>query len=124
MHCGSPRHTDMYMALSLLKIAAVSGPIYFIVEGSACLDNEVDLNHHRQFFYEEHTCPINILGNGREAVKNIVMPDSSRRGGADFDPHGVFTHVRSVWLLKEWADLEEPEWEDKMLEIFPEVTAQ
>lgn len=111
-----------YRTLTLLRINSAAEPIYFIVHGMADPDEDVDSAH--RYFYESHTCPMNVIGWDGD-VQAIMTP-------GDTDPHGIFEFVRTAWMTQDWLDLKEKvekenagaawgEEEDYLLETFPEI---
>ena len=56
-----PAHADMFQTLDLLSINTTEGRAFFIIEGCANFQSIEDLQHSHQFFYEEHTCPVNFI---------------------------------------------------------------
>ncbi len=74
---------------TLLALDGADGPVYFVMDDESYEDGPVDtdeeLQSSRQFFFEEHSCPMNWIGNCRVIVK-----------AGDDDPHGVLRFVRSV----------------------------
>ena len=102
--------------LSLLKIDALDGPIYFVVQGIYELCSAEELEAGKKHFYEEHTCPINFC-----QVEMI-----SHNG--NHDPHGLFKHVRTIWMPKNYEKAQQAnpyeESQDEILEnLFPELRA-
>lgn len=73
--------------LDLLCIPPHEKPVYFVVAGSKISprDSGDEELGHTKFFYEEHTCPTNWLGEVLEVVD---------RG--DRDPHGLFKYNGSI----------------------------
>jgi len=70
----------MGKCLVLLK----NNDIGLVVEG-LYFNNEFDSNH--EYFYNEHTCPVNYLKDIKEIfdLKN-----------KDYDPHGIFQYVTTL----------------------------
>lgn len=116
IHCGSKVdfHKDMYKTLVLLRIQSFNnGPVFFIVEGlgSLTLAGDEDFQGRQRYFYEEHTCPTNFM-----PCEAIYTADNN-------DPHGVFDHVRTVWMTEDYVKAKEngdrkDEWLHK---AFPEI---
>lgn len=82
------KHTAVKIdTLDLLCIPPRDKPVYFVVAGSKISprDNRDEELGHTKFFYEEHTCPTNWLGEVLEVVD---------RG--DRDPHGLFEYMGSI----------------------------
>lgn len=63
----------------VLRLDAQDAPIFLIVE--AIGGDEVD---EKQYFYEEHICPSDIL----HRVETVIIK-------GDTDPHGLFEYVRT-----------------------------
>ena len=110
VHNGSthPFHANMRKTLVLLCIPTAGEPVYFVVEGLATWPMTYDeLQEKDSYFYEEGTCPTNF----------IRIPMISH--GGDADPHGVFEHVETVWMLSEYdAD----DADDYLLSVFPQLS--
>lgn len=102
-----------YRTLSLLRLSLRNGETFFVVNGIATKDDsdlEVgDLQGTSGFFYEEHQCPTNFI-----PVEAIVAD-------GDFDPHGLFEHVRTEWMPKAYAE-NRANRVDILSCLFPELT--
>lgn len=96
----------MYRTVVLLFIETVKGRVWFVTEGIGELDREPD---HERYYYEEHTCPTNVL----ECVSIIH--------NGDMDPHGVLSFARSVWMTKEYDELGVGQMDEWLLKTFPEI---
>lgn len=105
-------HKDMYKTLELLKYEdVICGEVFFVVEGCAEFESLEEVEKHHQYFYEEHTCPLNFI-KGVEIIVNK----------GDADPHGLFTHVATVWMTEEYLELKEKHQHEKYLtRIFPQM---
>jgi hypothetical protein len=106
-----PNPHSMFKALSLLALDTVAGPLFFIVEGAAIFCPIPELQESRRFLYEEHTCPTNFID-----IEAICFK-------GDMDPHGVFRHVRSVWMPAEYAD-DGADHDGMLLRLFPELAVE
>lgn len=114
-----PFHSSLHKTLVLLKI----GDVYFVIEGMATND-KADPNEHEEYYYTEHTCPTNYI----KGVEAIVQD-------GDFDPHGCFEYVRSIWMTRRYAKAQEhvrdrdsnidgEPVDDLLREYFPELQRQ
>lgn len=71
-------------------------PVTLVVEGMVFSQTpEDEREHHVEYFYNEHTCPTNYMGN----VLRVIS------GDGDTDPHGIFRFVK----VEPWRDLEAKE---------------
>ncbi len=106
-------HANLRKTLNLLKIDAVGGPVYFVVEGLSSWPEEISaMCESARYFYEEHTCPTNF----------IRIPLISLAG--DTDPHGVFEFVDAVWMMDEYTAADGAGDTDAYLaEVFPQIAA-
>lgn len=104
-----PAHADMRKTLVLLKIETSDGPVYFVVEGvKRWPESYAEMQDGDRYFYEEHTCPINFI-----RVPLIAS-------GGDLDPHGLFDHVETVWMMDEYeSESEAGRGGDYLVEVFP-----
>ncbi|MGD0968650.1 MAG: hypothetical protein ABR949_10215 [Candidatus Aquilonibacter sp.] len=114
-----PFHAPLHKTLVLLRIANV----YFVIEGMAGNDKP-DPNEHGEYYYTLHTCPEDYI----KGVEAIVQD-------GDFDPHGCFEYVRSIWMPQRYADAQKIVAErssnamgepvhDLLRELFPELDNQ
>jgi len=108
-------HKGMVRTLELLKIDEKEiGPIYFVLEGCARFESDAELQDHHQYFYEEHTCPTNFI----HGVVGIFHD-------GDRDPHGVFDHVKSVWMTERYLEMKANGQENEYLfEVFPQLKGE
>lgn len=112
VHTGSTHefHSNMRKTLVLLKIESTDGPIYFVIEGVSTWPTPFhELQEGDEYFYEESTCPTNF----------IRIPMIFHDG--DSDPHGLFEHVETVWMMDEYPG-ENPGVEEYLAEVFPQLT--
>lgn len=83
--------------LKTLVTLESEGPVRLLVEGmeftNADGSRDLDSEHHSSYFYDEHTCPTNFMGN----VVRIIDPIDG-----DTDPHGIFAFVS----VEPWRDVE------------------
>lgn len=95
---------------ALLKLEGATKPLYFIMEERYGNREEADYDGHRQYFYEEHSCPTGWLDNCVAVIED-----------GDTDPHGFLTFVRSVKINPESAkdQNEEEIWQEIFPEAFP-----
>ncbi len=96
----------MYKTLVLLSIRINESELYFVVEGCSKLESMEELQRGCQYFYEEHTCPLNFIP--------ILM--ISYQG--DLDPHGVFTFVEAVWQT---TDFNNHLNDDYLIKVWPQL---
>lgn len=73
-----------------------TGPVRLIVKGMRSTDDngnpDPQDDEHDEYFYNEHTCPVNFLG-----VEKVIDPASGSE-----DPHGIFAYVRTdPYVVKE-----------------------
>lgn len=66
-----------------------SGPVRIVVEGLRLVGGDIppepEEENHDQYFYDEHTCPINYL-----QVLKVIDPSNGNE-----DPHGIFAYVKT-----------------------------
>jgi hypothetical protein len=88
----SPHHPGMYKTVALLSADMAGRRVFFMIEDCAsdCPDDE--LQSVGRYFYEEHSCPTNFI-----PVEEIFT-------ATEGDPHGLFKHVRSVWMTPEYLE--------------------
>lgn len=107
--CGGRFHIELHSETKFLltplaekKIKTLvtlesAGPVRLLVEGMSFTraDGTSDGKEESraQYFYDEHTCPTNFLG---DVVKVIDPADG------DDDPHGIFAFVK----VEPWRDVE------------------
>jgi len=91
--------------LDLLVLDPSDKPVFFVLAGKRFVDHADDDGGNTRYFYEEHSCPTNWIG---EAVMIAV--------GGDTDPHGLLRYVRSVPATSDAHD-------DEIIAAFPEVAA-
>ncbi len=78
------------MTVDVLRLPPQSKPVYFVVEGmrfedeGPFRDDDITNEEHKQFYYEEHSCPVNWL------KPTMVYFDG------DTDPHGLIEFVSTV----------------------------
>ena len=65
-----------------LKIKKVDDDIFVTIKG-----RKINGEHNDRYYYEEHTCPVNLFRDGIEV-----------RVGEDTDPHGIFQYVKTEEL--------------------------
>lgn len=106
-----PAHRGMFKTLVLLKLETIhAGPVYFIVESCATFDNLDEQKERDEYFYEEGQCPTNFV-----QAEAIFTHD-------DDDPHGLFEHVRTVWLTEDYVTANDNGDGDAWLrDTFPET---
>jgi hypothetical protein len=104
-----PAHSEMFKTLNLFSLDTKKGLVYFVTEGVSTFEPDDDLQSKQKYFYEEHTCPTNF----------IRCELISFRG--DMDPHGVFDHVRTIWMT---PDYDKENGESYFREHFPELQNQ
>ena len=93
---------DAAVALDLLMIEPDEHPVYIVVKSYMAAD---DPDADKEYFYEEHTCPTNVL------------PCEAIIENGDEDPHGVLTFVRSIPIPADYDGT--ADWRT----LFPEVAA-
>ena len=103
---------DMFKTFVLLSLDLKDGPLYFIIKGSSnYYQDDNELQSHSKYYYEEHTCPTNF----------IRIPLICFKG--DTDQHGLFTHVRTVYMPLEYLECEDNEEDEFVASLFPEIEA-
>jgi hypothetical protein len=104
-----PAHAGMRKTLVLLRLGTPGGPIHFVVEGvKQWPEPFAEMQDGDRYFYEEHTCPTNF----------IRVPLIAFEG--DLDPHGLFEHVETVWMMDEYeSESEAGRGDDYLVEVFP-----
>jgi hypothetical protein len=102
-----PPHHDMWKTLSLLSLQVDGKPLFFVVEGCCPSMSDEKMQASSEYLYEEHNCPTNFI-----PVVAIVSEGND-------DVHGLFEHVRSVWMP---ADFDRDDSE-RLFEMFPEMKA-
>lgn len=108
-----PAHKGMYKTLELLSIDGPDGPVFFVVEGCAKSDSLETVTRNHRYYYEEHTCPTNVLN--AEIFVHC----------GDTDPHGIFRHHASTWLTAEYLSAKSNGHGDEYLcRLFPQMTRQ
>jgi hypothetical protein len=94
----------------LIRIDPQEYPIYLVVNAFAPDDPET-----AQYWYEEGTCPTNVL---RGEVHLVVTE-------GDTDPHGIFTYIRAfdrpAFLDRSHSGVE---WEAVLPEVFEDKTIE
>lgn len=90
---------------SLLTLIGAELSLYFVMEERYGNPAQDDYENGQRYFYEEHSCPTNWLG---DCVAVIEAGDS--------DPHGFLTFVRTVRIPEDNKPSQE-NWQA----IFPEV---
>lgn len=78
----TPARTS-YETFDIVMIPPQTKPIYFIVKSMRYEGGDIDtpVDDHKQYYYEEHSCPTNWL-----------QPEMMYFDG-DSDPHGVIKYV-------------------------------
>lgn len=71
--------------LDLLMLEPHDKPIYFVLTGKCYHANPSDEEDEKRYFYEEHSCPTNWIGD-----TVMISVDG------DTDPHGFLKFVRSI----------------------------
>lgn len=88
------RYVDGYFAIE--KLSNVKIPIYiFLKHGNVVLvveriiteDEDPDFNENTEYYYNEHTCPINYMD---DVILVLELDDNDN---IDADPHGVFEYL-------------------------------
>ena len=93
----------------LLVLEPQKEPVYFVMAGKDYHDGHInqDTVDSKRYYYEEHSCPINWIGNA-----SMIAVDG------DTDPHGFLSFVRSVPVSIGF----DPNDEDELtVNAFPEV---
>lgn len=102
-----------YAHLMMIDQSLTTTPVYILEIGDEYWWDNVprtlqEVQDHRVYYVESHTCPTNILGG-----INITIGVTLKNGELDTDPHGFLRHVYSVPLddvLKD-VELQHP-WDD------------
>jgi hypothetical protein len=92
---------------ALLKLEGAEKPLFFVMEERYGSPAEEDYQSHRRYFYEEHSCPTNWIGDCVAVIEN-----------GDTDPHGYLTFVRSA-PVPPGTQRDEENWEEIFPEAFP-----
>jgi ribosomal protein L37AE/L43A len=94
-------------ALVLLRLEPKERPVYFVLDTHS-YGNEPDANKqdHARYFYEEHSCPTNWIGETRAVIQD-----------GDTDPHGFLDFVRTVEVPLDFDGDDDNQWPF----IFPEA---
>lgn len=93
----------------LLVLEPQAKPVYFVMAGKSYHRGQPDKDaaENKRYFYEEHSCPTNWIGNA-----SMIAIDG------DTDPHGILSFVRSVPVDMNF----DPNDEDELItDAFPEV---
>lgn len=77
-----------------LALVELPGDVYFVVTGchKFDVDGEPPDEEGEEYFYTEHTCPVNFI-----PVELICQ-------NGDCDPHGVAGFIESVWMTTEYVE--------------------
>lgn len=99
--------SKLLQTLDLLVLPPQERPVFFVVAG---VHSSVESDAIR-FLYEEHSCPINWIGDAVMVVAN-----------GDPDPHGLLKFVRAIPRLPSDNKHSSPVDEDnRLIESFPEL---
>jgi hypothetical protein len=94
--------------LDLLILEPHEKPIYFVMAGKRYREKPDDEDDGKRYFYEEHSCPTNWIGD-----TVMISVDG------DTDPHGLLKFVRSI---PSPVMPDDPNAEDEtIIAAFPEV---
>jgi hypothetical protein len=103
----------LFRTLSLLKICANEGDIYFVMEinsGYQDINQSpktlAEIQDYNKYYFEEHSCPTNWIG---DCV--AIIQDS------DTDPHGIMEFIKTVKIPLDF-DLNK---EKDLEKFFPEA---
>jgi hypothetical protein len=96
-------------SMALLKLAAADRTVYFVLDTPAyrdAKDSDAEYQSHREYFYEEHSCPTNWINSIVAVIEN-----------GDTDPHGFLQFVKQVPVANDFDEDDDKNWQ----KLFPEA---
>ncbi len=104
-----PNESRRIQILTLLEYPPSDKPLRFLLAGHRYESKRDKSRRDSRFFYEEHSCPTNWIGESE-----MIAFDG------DTDPHGFLRYVREV----DRPDLPDNDGDAALRQLFPEMESQ